>query len=482
MASEIRFVLNGHPIAVSGTPITRTLLDWLREDAGLIGTKEGCNEGDCGACTVAVQRIGAQTGFQAINACIRFLPTVHGHEIVTVEHLAAGGSLHPIQKAFSECHASQCGFCTPGFVMSAFAAGPDGGDELETLNDLYAGNLCRCTGYGPILEATKLARTVAWPQLPGAESAFEDDNEGLVYECGGQRFFAPRTVDQLANLAAEHPNATILAGMTDIGLWVTKQGRKLDTLISTADVRGLDQLADTGDRLVIGAGASYSDALPVLALHYPDMGELIRRIGSIQVRNAGTIGGNIANGSPIGDTPPALIAAGATLVLRHGSAERRLPLEDFFLAYGKQDRAPGEIVTAIEVPKPADPLSLRCYKLSKRFDQDISAVCGAINLTVTNGLVVSARLAFGGMAAIPKRATNTEAALTGQPFNEATIRRAMAVIADDFNPLSDMRASAAYRLKTAQNMLLKYLIERTRPNVATRLVGRGSRPPVPIGA
>lgn len=499
----IEFTVNGEERRVDNAPPTRTLLDWLREDARLIGTKEGCNEGDCGACTVAVRkpsRAGDAEGesessddtpFQAINACIRFLPTLHGYEVVTIEHLSSTGMPHPLQKAFSHCHASQCGFCTPGFLMTAFAAGQDAPVDTSSLNDLYAGNLCRCTGYGPILEATRQARSCPWPTLktaaidtgkirpapgnkPTHDSETAAETEGFAYQYENEQFFAPSTLDHLCALCARFPTATIVAGATDIGLWVTKAGRDLSTLISVDRVIGFDEIKQTPQSLLIGAGASYTAAQGALAVLYPDMGELIRRIGSVQIRNAGTIGGNIANGSPIGDMPPALIAAGTRLHLRHGENQRSLPLEAFFLHYGQQNRQPGEVIISLEVPKPAAGSDLRCYKISKRFDQDISAVSAALNCTLKEGRIISARLAFGGMAGIPKRAEKAEIALTGEMWSKATFHRAMAALGADFAPLSDMRASAEYRLKVAQNLLLKYYIERSEPETPTRLVGSGA--------
>ena len=478
MVTPIRFILNGELREVTEVAPTRTLLDWLREEATLSGTKEGCNEGDCGACTVAIRSLKTPDApYSALNACIRFMPTLNGHEVVTVEYLNAFGDLHPVQRAFAHGHASQCGFCTPGFVMSAFAAGQGASSDLQALNDLYAGNLCRCTGYGPILDATREAFALPWPQLPSA-SAKEvqtalatPDTDVFSYKHGEHRFFAPTTLTALCRIAAEHPDATILAGATDVGLWVTKQGRDLKTIIWIGDVDGFAAIEDQGDHLWIGAGASYTDAWSALGKLYPDIGELVRRIGSVQVRNAGTIGGNIANGSPIGDTPPALIAAGAQLVLRLGDIERRLPLEEFFLAYGKQDRMPGEVVTAIEVPKPAANSHFSCYKISKRFDQDISAVCGAFTLQIDEGIVTSARIAFGGMAATPKRAVHAEAALIGQPFDQAHAEAAMQALSRDFQPIDDMRASAEYRLKVAKNLVMKCYVEHVQNEVQTRLVG-----------
>jgi xanthine dehydrogenase small subunit len=484
MADRLTFILNGRRETVASLPPTTTLLAYLRGTRRLTGTKEGCAEGDCGACTVAVGELSREgVRYRAVNACIQFLPMLHGKAVVTVEGLKGpGGALHPCQQAIVDRHGSQCGFCTPGFVMSLYAMGLNGTPpDLAAINDEFAGNLCRCTGYGPLIEAARealQAEPPAWDREGrGAEAealAAIKPDETLALTHGGQRYFAPTTADEFAQLYQTNPDAVIVAGATDVGLWVTKQHRDLRTLISIAGVEELRTINARSDAIYIGAAATYSDAETVLADAFPDFGELIRRLGARQVRNAGTIGGNIANGSPIGDTPPALIALGATLHLRQGETHRRMPLEDFFLAYGRQDRAAGEFVAAVEVPRLADPGQLRCYKVSKRFDQDISALCGCFNIRIEAGAVAEARIAFGGMAATPKRARTVEAALIGRPWTEATVATALPAFEEDFAPLSDMRGSATYRMLTAKNLLRKYFTETRLPLSQTRLVGRGA--------
>ncbi len=455
--AQVSFLLNGDPVELVNVTPETTLLNWLREERGLTGTKEGCNEGDCGACTVMVTDA---RGSRAVNACILLLAQVHEKAVRTIEGLSGpGGDLHPVQRAMIEHHASQCGFCTPGIVMSLAVAHSNGRRDFDTV---LAGNLCRCTGYAPIIRAAEAAARAPVPawlaeDLSHLESYLEERRKQAPHRSATDVIALPRSADELAAWYAENPEATLVAGGTDVGLWVTKQLRSLGKVAlvgCAADLRNID----IGEEQVrIGAGASIEDFGAAMAGIHPSLAELIRRYGSVQVRNAGTIGGNIANGSPIGDSPPALIALGAWLHLRKGDGRREIALEDFFLDYGKQNRAPGEFVEAVSFARQKD--RLRCYKLSKRFDQDISAVCGCFNISVENGAVTSARIAFGGMAATPRRATQVEAALHAHPWNEATVKRAMGAFASDFTPLSDMRASAAYRLETAANMLMRYFLE-----------------------
>ncbi len=440
---DITFLLNGSPVALSGVDPTMTLLDWLREYRGLTGTKEGCNEGDCGACTVMVVD---DRGHKGLNACILFLPQLHGRAVRTVEGMQGpDGALHPVQQAMIDCHGSQCGFCTPGFIASMVVGHTQGRTDHD---DVLAGNLCRCTGYAPIIRAAQSVEETDPPEW------LDDQPETLD---ATPQPFAPESSDALAAWYLAHPEGTLIAGATDVGLWVTKQLRNLGDVAFLNRCWDLKRFEFTDETIRVGAAVTMTELGETMQVHYPSYGEMIRRYGSEQVRNAATLGGNIANGSPIGDNPPALIALGATLVLRKGDTRREMAIEDFFVDYGKQDRAPGEFVETIEIPRGQD--NLRCYKLSKRFDQDISAVCGCFNITVEDGQITTARIAFGGMAGIPKRAVRVEAALTGQPWTQDTITTATAAFAQDFEPLSDMRASAGYRLETAKNMLVRYFHE-----------------------
>jgi xanthine dehydrogenase small subunit len=447
MRRHIRFLRRGEVIRLAAGPPHLTLLDYLRLHEGATGTKEGCAEGDCGACTVVLRRrAGNSLVYQPANACIMLAGQADGADLITIEDLAEDDHLHPVQQALVDFHGSQCGFCTPGFVMSLFAlfhtpracaaltAGdgehfPPSGSELagggrrtgrDLVNDWIAGNLCRCTGYRPIVDAGLAACTTA-PQDHFAEDeartartlAALDDHDDVFVGTPERFFAAPASIAALAELYAGHPDAVLVAGATDVGLWITKGLRDIGKVIWLGRVQGLDVVADDAALVTFGATVTHAAAQPHLAAIDPDLGELMRRFAGPQVRHMGTIGGNIANGSPIGDTPPALIALGATLVLQNGATTRTLPLEDFFIDYGRQDRRPGEFVRAITVPKLAPDERFRCYKNSKRFDQDISAVMGAFKLRIEGTRIAAARIAFGGMAGTPRRAPATEAALCG---------------------------------------------------------------------
>lgn len=468
MRSQIAFMLNGEAVQIADCDPSHTLLDYLRESRRLTGTKEGCREGDCGACTVVVVT-GAETGprIRAVNACILFLPVIDGAAVFTVEGVATADGLHPIQQELVEQHGSQCGFCTPGFVMSLFAA--DLNNETpgpERLNEILSGNLCRCTGYRPIAEAASAALSRKRMRDPRIGEALEGLKQldcsnplDIHFHCprrGQLRYSAPRTLSALVDLLAASPNATILAGGTDIGLWVTKQQRALHHVIDITQIVELQNIETGSDRIGIGAGVTYNDARGVCSDQFPELLPLIARIASEPIRNSGTIGGNIANGSPIGDMPPALIALGAEIILLSIRGERRLSLEDFFLAYGKQDRRSDEVLTRIDIPKlPAD-AHFRTFKISKRFDQDISALCGAFYARAVEGKLENVRICFGGMAGTPKRATQAERALEGRAFDAEALEHAVAALRVDFEPLSDHRASADYRMLAAQGLMRKF--------------------------
>ena len=470
MRDTIHFHLGSEPRQLRGIDPTTTVLDYLRGPERLTGTKEGCAEGDCGACTVVlVDHRSGRPRYQAVNSCVLFVGALDGKQVLTVEHLAGpDGTPHAIQNAMVEHHASQCGYCTPGFVMSLAALQTEGKADRQAVNEALAGNLCRCTGYKPIVNAALEVCTGDGAPPPSEPVVVPDGM--LSVGNGVATGFAPRSIAELADIFLRYPEAVIVAGGTDVGLWVTKQHKKLPVTVSLDAVSDIAAVSETADMIHIGAGATYTEALPLLEKHYPDFGALIRRIGSRQIRNRGTMGGNIANASPIGDSPPALLALDATLLLRRGTEQRQVALAEFFTGYRRTVLQPGEFVERIDVPIPQPDDVFRCYKVSKRFDQDISAVCGAFRLRLQDGIVTDIRIGFGGMAATPARPRLVEEALIGRPWTERTVRAAQAAMDEAFSPLSDMRASATYRRTVARNLLLKFFLETSEEAAVTRLI------------
>lgn len=469
--TDIRFLLNGKDVSIDSVGADQTLLDFLRLERRLTGTKEGCAEGDCGACTVLVGHLSnAGLTYAPINACIRFLASVDGCHVVTVEHLSGPeGRLHPVQQAMVDHHGSQCGFCTPGFVMALYALWMETPEPTEVqVESALQGNLCRCTGYDPIVKAAVAVSRYGTPaadylntERSGITARLEALQDGLRVVSGPEDNLSilPSDVDDLADCLLEYPGATIVAGATDVGLWVTKFLRNIGPAIFTGHLNELKTVEARDGAMLIVAGASYTDCQHALSEHLPHLTPYWDRIAGWQVRNMGTVGGNIANGSPIGDTPPVLIALGAEITLRRGSDRRVLLLEDFFIDYGKQDRAPGEFVESIRVPLPGTNDLNAAYKLSKRRDEDISSVAVGINATVIDGTITGCRIAFGGMAATPKRAAAAERALIGKVWSAASFDAAATALTDDFKPLSDWRASSEYRMLSAQNLLRRFFLE-----------------------
>ena len=454
---SVRFILDGETIELTDVDPTATLLDHLRYKMGRTGTKEGCAEGDCGACTVLLGEVDTQgeaVAWRAVNACIQFLPMLDGKALMTIESLSRTGMLNPLQACMASNGSSQCGFCTPGMVMSLYGRCIGASGRELPAADVLAGNLCRCTGYGPILAA---AETVG---------SLEQDDAALVADLnvlsgraaaaghhGKRRWFAPRTADELAATLADHPDARIVAGATDVGLWVTKGLKTIEKLIFIADIPELRAIEETSEGVRIGAAVRYADAHATFSRLHPALGELTRRFAGLQVRNAATVGGNIANGSPIGDGPPAFIALGAELTVRSKAGRRTIPIEDYFIDYGKQDLRSGEFVESLWIPRPVSGDVIHISKLSRRFDSDISAVCGAFKLSIRDERIVGARVAFGGVAATPRRAAACEAALVDAPFTIGTIQRAAEALYTDYTPLTDVRGTADYRLEVAANLL-----------------------------
>ena len=484
MTDTIRFLLGEELRELRGMDPAMTVLEYLRRVEHRTGTKEGCAEGDCGACTVVIGELHNNAlRYRSVNSCIQLLPFLDGKQLLSVEDLKqADGSLHPVQQTMVDEDGSQCGFCTPGFVMSLYAMYQQTDQVTPTrkqINDQLAGNLCRCTGYAPIVRAAKKSlgqtRDIT-PDHKNTRTSLEQlrPDATLALEFEQRRYFAPHTSADLCDLLDQHPDACIIAGATDVGLWITKDLQILPTIIYIGNIEELKYVTvDEDQQLIrIGAGTTYSDAMTTISRYYPGFKTLLRRLGAVQVRNTGTLAGNIANGSPIGDMPPGLIATGSKIIVRSMAGSRTLELEDFFIDYGKQDLADNEFVESILLPLPDPASEFRTYKLCKRFDQDISAVCGAFSVTLDGDRVEQVKIAYGGMAATPKRAAHSEAALNGQAWDQTTVELAKQALEQDFSPITDLRASQEYRLLSAKNLLQRFFLETRKPDYPVRLTGQ----------
>lgn len=473
----LQFIRRGQTVALANVPPDRTLLQVLREDLGHTGTKEGCGEGDCGACTVAVgEAVDGRLQIRAINACICLAHSIAGKALWTAEDLAQdpllrpqdapAGSLHPVQQALVQHHGSQCGFCTPGFVMSLFALYQNevcqgrGVERERAVQDL-SGNLCRCTGYRPILDAAQ--HMGALPRWQVDETAVLQKMELLAQSSQAPEpdlaYMAPGTLAELLAARSAHPQAQLVAGCTDAGLWVTKQHRQFAQVLDVTRVAELCRIEETAEHTAIGAAVRLHDAFAALVQRRPQLQTFAARFAGLPVRNAGTLGGNVANGSPIGDSMPLLIALRARVVLASPRGTRELPLEELYTGYRQNVLAPDEVLAHILVPHPAPGEFLRAYKVSKRQDDDISAVCLVLNLHLEGGRVQAASIGAGGVAAVPARARQAEAALQGQPWSAAAARRAAEALQAQFTPLSDMRASSQYRSALLASLLQRFWLE-----------------------
>ncbi len=498
----IKFLLNRQLQVEESIDPNMMVLNYLRYHTGKTGTKEGCASGDCGACTVVLGELssgtdngedGQQIVYKSINSCLTFVSALHGKQLITVEDLQQGNKLHPAQQAMVDQHGSQCGFCTPGFVMSLFALGKNKQNPNKAdIEQALSGNLCRCTGYRPIVDAAHAMYELMYEpnepdqfeqlqqqilqQLRDLRLEDQQRSQEAILALGNKKTFNPRSIDELASLYAANPDARLLAGGTDLALEVTRFHRDIDTLITIGEVDALKQIQVTDSEIKLGAAAPLSQCYEVLTADYPDFGALLHRFASLQIRNQGTLGGNIGNASPVGDAPPALIALNASIALRQGNSRRTIRLEDYFIDYKITARQPGEFIEQIIVPRAISNTQttspFRSYKISKRIDDDISAVLGCFNLHIEEGLVKTARIAFGGLAAIPRRASHCEAALVGAPWNKSSIEFARSALAKDFDPISDFRASKEYRMLTARNMLNRYFVELNSPEVATRVFSK----------
>ena len=482
----LQFLRNGQIVTLPDVPPDRTLLEVLREDLHCTGTKEGCGEGDCGACTVVLaEPQGDQLKFSAVNSCIRLAHSIDGMALWTVEDLNnVEGALHPVQKAMVDCHGSQCGFCTPGFVMSLFGMYQNHtarGLPLsrEQAQQALSGNLCRCTGYRPILDAAMAMQTLPTVAVDEAKVLSQLKRLTLAPQAPepDTAYIFPRSLAELLTARKRYPQAQLVAGCTDVGLWITKQHRQFGQILDITQVAELRRVEDYPHHIAIGAAVRLTEAFAALVADRSHLAEFAHRFAGLPVRNSGTLGGNVANGSPIGDSMPLLIALGANVVLMRmqGSAiaHRELRLEDLYTGYRTNVMAQDEVLAWIKVPKAIPQEICRVYKVSKRFEDDISAVCLAINVHIEQGVVVFTSIGVGGVAATPVRARKTEAALTGQPWTQATVEHTMAVLRAEFAPISDMRASSDYRRTVLSNLLHRFWLE-GQGQVATDLRAMGT--------
>lgn len=453
MAQSLNLWINGHEERIRGVAPSTMLLEYLRA-SGRVGTKEGCAEGDCGACTVAVR---GEDGVQAVNSCIVPLGAVSNHEIVTAEGLARNGVLHPVQEALARAGGSQCGFCTPGFVMSLFAAQYSG----ERGDGVLEGNLCRCTGYLPIREA---ARSLSAPATAGLldDPYFTSAQpvEAANYSVGDEHFFSPKTLKGALELLAAHPGAKPIAGGTDVGVELNKFGRHYPVLVSLAGVREFRRLTETEEGLELGSALTLSELEAQLGGRVPLLETMLRSFASRPIRNRATLGGNLATASPVGDLAPVLLACGAQLKLVSLGGERTVALSDFFTGYRTTVQRPGELIASVTIPKPEQARLEAVYKIGKRGADDISTVAAAFSLALTpDEVITSARLAYGGVAATPVRALEVERFLIGRPWTERTTAEAAGRLRAHFTPLSDLRGSAEYRRALIGNLFEKFFYE-----------------------
>ena len=483
VTNTVRFVLDGRIVEAQGERRTTTVLDYLREQLHRTGTKEGCAEGDCGACVVLVGELNAAgdaVHYRSVNACMQLLPTLDGKSVKTVESLARpDGTLHPVQEAMVGCHGSQCGFCTPGIVMSlAGLLQTVASPGRQTINDALSGNLCRCTGYKPIVDAALVAAQAPREQLRiddaadlpllreirrATEPTYSLDGDIVVQPVvrtrKGNEFVSPATLAEVADYLQSHPQATLLAGSTEIGLQVNKQFRRPEHIVYLGNVAELRRIEVQGDAWRIGAAVPIADIEPLMADAWPDFAEVLRRFGSPPIRATATLAGNIANGSPIGDSMPCLMALGASLVLRRGNKTRTVPLDAFYTGQKSNVLVPGEFIEAVLLPRPAAGVVFRAHKVSKRFEQDISATCAAIRYRLRDGRLSDVRLAYNGLAPAPCRAPKIEAVLEGRAPEAVSAEALDAAIAASFTARDGLRATWAYRSLVARNLVLQFIEE-----------------------
>jgi len=463
----ISFIRNDQIIEIKNPDPNETLLNYIRAKLKKTGTKEGCAEGGCGACTVVLGELkNNEINYKSINSCITFLPTLQGKQLILVEDLISkDGTLHPVQEAMVNYHGSQCGFCTPGFVMALFSMFKQYSKFKDrVIKDSIAGNLCRCTGYQPIINAAKSLKNknridiFSKNKKKTINLLKKINNKSIKIYNNGKKYFAPRYVQELKKILKKNTNADFLSGGTDLSLVVTKERKNINSIIYMNSIKELNYIKNNNKYIEIGASTTLIDLESYIKKYFPDFTKILKRYGSPQIRNVGTIAGNIATASPIGDCLPLLLSLNAKVVLQDLKKTKISSLDSFFISYRKTKLKKGQFIHSIRIPLLKNN-TFKAYKISKRFDDDISSVCAAFNLTIIKNKIENVRIAYGGMAAIPKRAIFCEKILLKSLMTDEVINKAKEAIEKDFKPINDMRASGSYRTKVAKNLLEKCFME-----------------------
>ena len=467
ISNTISFVHKDQIIKIKNPDPNETLLNYIRTKLKKIGTKEGCAEGGCGACTVVIGELkNNEIHYKAINSCITFLPTLQGKQIIIIEDLISkDGSLHPVQQAMVKYHGSQCGFCTPGFVMALFSMFKKYSKfNNQIIKESIAGNLCRCTGYAPIIKAANSLKNknkvdhFSKNKKNVIKLLKKINNRSIIIFKKDKKYFAPRYIQELKKILKKNSNVNFLSGGTDLSLNITKERKEISSIIYLNSIKELNYIKNNNKYIDIGASTPLIDFEFYIKKYYPDFEKILKRYGSPQIRNVGTIAGNIATASPIGDCLPLLLSLNSQIVLQDFKKIKILFINDFFINYRKTKLKEGQFIHSIRIPL-FEKNTFKAYKVSKRFDDDISSVCAAFNLQIFKNKIENVRIAYGGMAVIPKRANNCEKILLNSLITEETIIKAKEALEIDFKPISDVRASGAYRIEVAKNLLEKCFAE-----------------------
>ena len=466
ITNKVQFIYENKLIELENPDPNQTILNFIRDKLKKTGTKEGCAEGGCGACTIVLGELeNKKIKYKAINSCISFTPTLHGKQLIVVENLVSkNGTYHPVQEAMAKYHASQCGFCTPGFVMSIFAMSKNKkNNNKDDIKDAISGNLCRCTGYRPIIDAAKnIKKKYSDEFYKNSKKTInllkKIHSKSIIIENKNKKYFAPKTINELRTVIQKNPDSDFLSGGTDLSLKVTKDRQEIKKIINLNNIKELNFIKIKNNEIIFGSTTPLIQVEKFILKYYPDFNNILRRYGSVQIRNVGTIGGNIATASPIGDTLPLLLSLNAKIIIQTKKGNKQILLNNFFIKYRKTKLKKGEFIKSIIIPIYKNH-NFKAYKISKRFDDDISSVCASFNLKIKDQRIQDVAIAYGGMAEIPKRAKNCENFLKNSKFSEDIFEKAKDLLKRDFNPISDMRASKQYRLEVAENLLIKFFIE-----------------------